>query len=68
MSKERILQSASLESILESGRRVIRVEAAAVASLELRLSEEFVRAVEAILNAHGRIIVSGIGKSGIVAR
>lgn len=68
MSKEEILESVSIESILESARRVIREEAAAVASLELRLDQEFVKAVEAILSAPGRVIVSGIGKSGIVAR
>jgi arabinose-5-phosphate isomerase len=68
MTKDRMLQAASHQSILESARRVIRVEAAAVASLELRLGQEFVTAVEAILAASGRVIVSGIGKSGIVAR
>jgi arabinose-5-phosphate isomerase len=67
MSKERTPQT-SLGSVLESARRVIRVEAAAVASLERRLGQEFVRAVDAILSAPGRVIVSGIGKSGIVAR
>jgi len=54
--------------ILESARRVIRMEAAAVAALEQRLGEPFVRAVEAMLDAPGRVIVSGLGKSGIIAR
>jgi arabinose-5-phosphate isomerase len=54
--------------MLESARRVIRMEAAAVAALEDRLGEPFVRAAEAILNATGRVIVSGVGKSGIVGR
>lgn len=44
------------------------MEAAAVAALESRLGEEFVRATGAILDARGRVIVSGVGKSGIVAR
>ncbi|MBA3319511.1 MAG: KpsF/GutQ family sugar-phosphate isomerase [Gemmatimonadales bacterium] len=44
------------------------MEAAAVASLESRLDEGFVRATEAILDARGRVLVSGVGKSGIVAR
>ncbi len=44
------------------------MEAAAVAALENRLGEPFVRAAEAILNASGRVIVSGLGKSGIIAR
>jgi arabinose-5-phosphate isomerase len=54
--------------ILEAGRRVLRLEAAAVAALEERLDESFVAAVETILYAQGRVIVSGVGKSGIVAR
>lgn len=55
-------------AILEEGRRVLRVEAAAIAELEARLDEEFVRAVRTILDAPGRVIVSGVGKSGIVGR
>jgi arabinose-5-phosphate isomerase len=44
------------------------MEAAAVAALENRLGEHFVRAVSAIHHATGRVIVSGIGKSGIIGR
>jgi arabinose-5-phosphate isomerase len=44
------------------------MEAAAIAALELRLGEPFVRAVNAIHRATGRVIVSGIGKSGIIGR
>jgi arabinose-5-phosphate isomerase len=66
MSNDR--SSRERSEILESARRVIRMEAAAVAALESRLDQEFVRAVEIILPARGRVIVSGIGKSGIVAR
>lgn len=45
---------------------MIRMEAAAVAALEGRLGDPFVQAVEAILRAPGRVIVSGVGKSGII--
>jgi arabinose-5-phosphate isomerase len=62
-------QKASAGSeILEAGRRVLRLEAAAVAALEQRLDGSFVAAVETILASGGRVIVSGVGKSGIVAR
>jgi len=44
------------------------MEAAAVAGLEDRLGEPFLRAAEAILRASGRVIVSGVGKSGIIGR
>lgn len=54
--------------ILEEARRVLRTEARAVAALESRLDTGFVDAVETILAAPGRVIVSGIGKSGIIGR
>lgn len=55
-------------SILEAGRRVLRLEADAVAALADRLDDRFVEAVRLLRSASGRTIVSGIGKSGIVAR
>lgn len=58
----------SIAETLERARRVIRQEAAAVAALEARIGEAFGGAVEAILAGSGRVIVSGVGKSGIVAR
>ena len=58
----------TLAETLERARRVIRQEADAVAALEERIGHEFGGAVEAILEATGRVIVSGVGKSGIVAR
>lgn len=58
----------SLGETLERARRVIRQEAEAVAALEGRIGEDFAGALEAILHASGRVIVSGVGKSGIVAR
>lgn len=58
----------SAEQILDDARRVIRMEAAAVAALERRLGDSFVRAADAMLNVSGQVIVSGLGKSGIIAR
>ena len=53
---------------LAMGRRVLEIEAAAVAALAQRLGEEFKAAVALILETRGRVIVSGLGKSGHVAR
>ncbi|MFY9329373.1 MAG: KpsF/GutQ family sugar-phosphate isomerase [Georgfuchsia sp.] len=53
---------------LEMARRVLRIEADAVTALSQRLDANFTRATELILQCHGRVIVSGIGKSGHVAR
>lgn len=61
-------EALSTAEVLERARRVIRQEAEAVAALEPRIGEEFAAALEAVLAAPGRVIVSGIGKSGIVGR
>jgi arabinose-5-phosphate isomerase len=53
---------------LEAGRRVLRLEAEAVRALEARLDASFAAAARLILDARGRVVVSGIGKSGIVGR
>ncbi len=54
--------------VLAEGRRVLRMEAEAVASLAARLDAGFARAVELVASCRGRVVVSGVGKSGIVAR
>ncbi|MCK9258658.1 MAG: KpsF/GutQ family sugar-phosphate isomerase [Azoarcus sp.] len=57
-----------LESATRVGRRVLEIEAAAVAALAGRLGTEFEQAVALILQSPGRVIVTGIGKSGHIAR
>jgi arabinose-5-phosphate isomerase len=59
---------ADADRLLEEGRRVLRLEAAAVEALVARLGDEFVEACRLLAETGGRVIVSGIGKSGIVAR
>ena len=54
--------------LVERGVEVLRIEAAAVAALPARVDEGFVRACELILACRGRVVVSGIGKSGHVGR
>jgi arabinose-5-phosphate isomerase len=53
---------------LARGREVLQQEAAAVAALAERLDERFARAVCLVAGCTGRIIVSGVGKSGLIAR
>ncbi len=55
-------------SLLEEGRRVLRLEAAAISALAARLGDGFVRACRLLREARGRVVVSGIGKSGHIAR
>jgi arabinose-5-phosphate isomerase len=53
---------------LKLAREVLEIEAAAVRGLIARLDTGFVQAVEVILRCKGRVVVSGMGKSGHVAR
>ncbi|MBK8523856.1 MAG: KpsF/GutQ family sugar-phosphate isomerase [Betaproteobacteria bacterium] len=53
---------------LDLARRVLRIEADAVAALADRIDGDFLAALALILNCHGRVIVSGMGKSGHIAR
>ncbi len=53
---------------LEMARDVLRIEAAAVQALAGRLDDRFTRAVGLLLHCRGRVVVSGIGKSGHIAR
>ena len=53
-------------SFVESGQRTIRMEATAVSALEARIDDAFVRACELILPIDGRVVVTGMGKSGHV--
>jgi len=53
---------------LARGRRVLRLEAEAITEAESRLGDEFVRAVDMIASARGRVIVCGVGKSGLIGR
>ena len=53
---------------LALAREVLEIEAAAITGLIPRLNQDFQRAVEIILNCRGRVTVSGIGKSGHIAR
>jgi arabinose-5-phosphate isomerase len=56
------------KNIIEIGKNTIRMEAASVAALEGLLDDQFEKAVDIIFACKGRVIVSGIGKSGIIAQ
>jgi len=53
---------------LSLARKVLQTEAAAIIGLIDRLDERFARAVELLRDCRGRVIVTGMGKSGIIAR
>ncbi len=53
---------------LTLARKVLQTEAAAILALEGRIDDKFARAVTLIRNCRGRVIVTGMGKSGIICR
>ena len=59
---------ADAAALVEAGRRVLRLEAAAVEAVADRLDGGFAEAVRLLADAPGRVIVSGVGKSGLIAR
>jgi arabinose-5-phosphate isomerase len=65
---ERIVPDAPDASLVAEGRRVLTLEAEAVATVAERLGEDFAAACRILREARGRVVVSGIGKSGHVAR
>src|SRR3982751_2226699 len=60
--------TADRASAIELAREVLEIEAAAITALIGRLDLNFQRAVDIILTCRGRVTVSGMGKSGHIAR
>ena len=56
------------ERIIERGRRVLHLEAAALADVERTLGDDFARAIQLLAGCRGRVIIAGVGKSGLVGR
>ena len=56
------------DEIIASGKRVVRMERDALAETEPRIGGNFASAVELIAASKGRVIVAGVGKSGLVGR
>jgi arabinose-5-phosphate isomerase len=55
-------------NLVAAGRRVLEQEAAAISAAAARLGDGFALAVRLLADASGRVIVSGVGKSGLIAR
>lgn len=62
------LPGAGRSELLREAGRVLRMEGAAVAALADRLGDDFVRAVQLVASCEGAVVLSGIGKSGLIAR
>ena len=53
---------------IQKAKRVIRMEAEAVAALEGKINDSFQKSVDIIFACKGRVVVTGMGKSGITKR
>ena len=60
--------AAAADAVIATGRRVLAIEAEALRSLRERLDDSFARACQTMLTCRGRIVATGMGKSGHVAR
>jgi len=56
------------DSSLEVGKKVLRIEADAILTLIDKIGDQFEQAVDLIYNCKGRVVVSGVGKSGVIGR
>ena len=62
------MKKVDTETALELAKKVLRTEAAAILGLVDRLNGDFERAVDLLFDCKGRVIVTGMGKSGIICR
>ncbi|MGE5106521.1 MAG: KpsF/GutQ family sugar-phosphate isomerase [Sphingobacteriales bacterium] len=63
-----MMNNLSTTDINSIAKKTIALEAAAIASLDKLVDENFEKAINAILNSKGRLVISGIGKSAIIAQ
>ncbi|MCB4790624.1 MAG: KpsF/GutQ family sugar-phosphate isomerase [Elusimicrobia bacterium] len=57
-----------MATIMESARKTLLIEAQAITGQIKHLNSDFLKAVELIANCHGRLVIMGIGKSGLIGR
>ncbi len=54
--------------IIKNGKEVIRIEAEAISNLSASINDQFVNAINVISESKGRVVLTGMGKSGLIAR
>lgn len=57
-----------MTDMLDTARRVLQIEAEAIVALSQRLDDHFIAAVELILSCQGRVVITGMGKSGLICQ
>ena len=62
------MKNKEVKDILRRAKEVLKIEAEGILGIIDKLGPEFAKAVEIILKTDGRVIVTGVGKSGIIGR
>ena len=57
-----------MDKIIQQAKNILKIEADAVSSLIDRIDESFIQAVEILYSCQGKIVVTGMGKSGIIGK
>ena len=65
-----ILKSREIQdrALIKTAKRVLKVESDAVASLARRIGTDFSKAIHALSDENGRLIITGMGKSGLIGQ
>ena len=58
----------TLNKVIESAKEVFDIEAKSILKLKDNIGEEFEKAIEILYNCKGRVIVTGMGKSGLIGK
>ena len=56
------------EEIIKKGKEVVRIETNAISDLTNSIDDEFVKALQILYECKGRVVLTGMGKSGLIAR
>ena len=62
------MQSSKKIDVIKEAKKVLRIESEAIDRLMNRIGREFVEAVDVVLDTRGKVVVTGIGKSGLVGQ
>jgi arabinose-5-phosphate isomerase len=57
-----------MKDIINQAKNILKIESEAVSSLISRIDERFIQAIEIMHSCHGKVVVSGMGKSGIIGK
>ena len=68
MALAKVKSKTNFESSREAGKKVLEIEAQAVSALIDRIDGQFEKAVDFLYDCNGRVVVSGVGKSGVIGK